>query len=89
MQQLPYIDEHSQQIEAPVDAVWAALLKVLRQMNGSGPLAPGFWAAIPRKALPVSPIAALTRQCPVSGCSRQSMAGGLFFAGAIASPTTH
>jgi len=39
MQQLPYIDEHSQQIEAPVDAVWAALLKVLRQINGSGPLA--------------------------------------------------
>jgi hypothetical protein len=62
MQQLPYIDEHSQQIEAPVDAVWAALLKVLRQMNVAVRWR-GFWAAIPRKALPVSP-AALTRQCP-------------------------
>jgi len=39
MQQLPYIDEHSQQIEAPVDAVWTALLKVLHQMNGGAPLA--------------------------------------------------
>ncbi len=36
MEQLPYIDEHSQQIDAPVDAVWTALMKVLhRAMGGS------------------------------------------------------
>ena len=36
MEQLPYIDEHSQQVDAPAAAVWAALSKVLRrQMSGS------------------------------------------------------
>jgi len=40
MEQLPYIDEHSQRIDAPVDAVWIALLKVLRRgMGGSESLA--------------------------------------------------
>jgi hypothetical protein len=34
MEQLPYIDEHSQQVDAPVDAVWAALMKVLRRAMG-------------------------------------------------------
>jgi len=37
---LPYVDEHSQEIHAPADAVWAALLKVLqRQMGGSARIA--------------------------------------------------
>jgi len=36
MRQLPFIDEHSQRIDARAEAVWAALLKVLRrQMGGS------------------------------------------------------
>jgi hypothetical protein len=36
MDQLPYIDEHTQRIDASGDAVWAALLQVLRrQMGGS------------------------------------------------------
>jgi hypothetical protein len=40
MEQLPSIDEHSQRIDAPVDAVWSALLKVLhRSMGGSTPIA--------------------------------------------------
>jgi hypothetical protein len=40
MEQLPYIDEHSRQIEAPVDVVWTALLRVLRrEMGGSAPIA--------------------------------------------------
>jgi hypothetical protein len=34
MEQLPYIDEHSQQVDAPGDAVWTALLKVLRRAMG-------------------------------------------------------
>lgn len=34
MEQLPYIDEYSQQVDAPADAVWAALLKVLRRAMG-------------------------------------------------------
>jgi len=34
--ELPYIDEHSRRIDAPADAVWTALLRVLRrQMAGS------------------------------------------------------
>lgn len=38
--ELPYIDEHSQRVDAPADMVWAALLKVLRrQMGGSSPIA--------------------------------------------------
>jgi len=38
--ELPYIDEHSQRVDAPADLVWAALLKVLRrQMAGSAPIA--------------------------------------------------
>jgi hypothetical protein len=37
---LPYIDEHSQPIDAPADAVWAALFKVLRRdMAGSAVIA--------------------------------------------------
>jgi len=40
MEQLPYIDEHSQRVDAPADEVWIALLKVLRhQMGGSARLA--------------------------------------------------
>lgn len=36
MEQLPYIDEHSQRIDASVDVVWTALLKVLRREMGGG-----------------------------------------------------
>jgi hypothetical protein len=39
MEQLPYIDEHSQRTDAPADVVWAALLKVLRGMSGGAPIA--------------------------------------------------
>lgn len=40
MEQLPYIDEHSQRIDAPADAVWIARLKVLRRgMGGGAPIA--------------------------------------------------
>jgi hypothetical protein len=40
MEQLPYIDEHSLRVDAPADAVWAALLEFLRrQMAGSARLA--------------------------------------------------
>ena len=39
MEQLPFIDEHSRPVDAPADAVWRALLKVLRGMGGTGPLA--------------------------------------------------
>jgi hypothetical protein len=40
MEQLPYIDEHSQRVNASADAVWAALSKVLRRsMGGSAAIA--------------------------------------------------
>ncbi|MEO8505438.1 MAG: hypothetical protein ABI609_16195 [Acidobacteriota bacterium] len=40
MEPLPFIDQHTQRIEAPVDATWAALLRVLRgNAGGSAPLA--------------------------------------------------
>jgi hypothetical protein len=40
MEQLPYIDEHSQRVDAPADVVWSALLKLLRRgMGGSVPIA--------------------------------------------------
>jgi len=40
MEQLPFIDEHSQRVDAPADAVWMALLKVLRRrMGGSARIA--------------------------------------------------
>ncbi|WP_242343814.1 DUF2867 domain-containing protein [Anaeromyxobacter terrae] len=40
MDQLPYIDEHSQQVDASADVVWTSLLKVLRrEMGGSAPIA--------------------------------------------------
>lgn len=40
MEQLSYIDEHAVAFDAPVDAIWAALLKILRRTMGSGvPLA--------------------------------------------------
>jgi hypothetical protein len=40
MEQLPYIDEHSQRVDAPADVVWTALLNVLhREMAGSAPIA--------------------------------------------------
>jgi hypothetical protein len=29
MEQLPYVDEHSQRIDAPADVVWTALIQVL------------------------------------------------------------
>jgi hypothetical protein len=35
MEQLPYIDEHSQRFDVPVDVVWMALLKVLRREMGA------------------------------------------------------
>jgi hypothetical protein len=36
MEQLPYIDEHRRRIDAPPDAVWTALLGMLReQMSGA------------------------------------------------------
>jgi hypothetical protein len=39
MEPLPFIDEHSERIDAPADAVWAALLRVLRGLGGSSRLA--------------------------------------------------
>ncbi len=40
MESLPYIDEHSATTDAPRDAVWASLLRVLqRQMGGSATFA--------------------------------------------------
>lgn len=36
---LPYIDEHSRRIDAPPDAVWAALSKVLGRDRGTSALA--------------------------------------------------
>jgi hypothetical protein len=40
LEQLPYVDEHSQRVDAPADVVWAALLKVLRgEMGGSARVA--------------------------------------------------
>jgi len=40
MEQLPYIDEHLQRVDAPADVLWTALLKVLRrEMGGGAPVA--------------------------------------------------
>src|SRR5262245_25359754 len=40
MEQLPYVDEYSQRMDAPADVVWRALLTVLRrEMSGNTPLA--------------------------------------------------
>jgi hypothetical protein len=40
MEQLPFIDEHSQRVDAPADVVWTALLRVLRrEMGGSALIA--------------------------------------------------
>jgi hypothetical protein len=39
MEQLPYVDEHSTRLDAPVDAAWTALLAVLRRLGGSARLA--------------------------------------------------
>jgi len=40
MEPLPYIDEHSQPIDAPAEAVWTALLRVLcRGMGRGAPIA--------------------------------------------------
>jgi hypothetical protein len=36
---LPYIDEHALEIAAPADAIWAALLRVVRGLAGSTALA--------------------------------------------------
>jgi len=36
MEQLPFIDEHTQRVDASADAVWAALSKVLRREMGGG-----------------------------------------------------
>lgn len=35
MEQLPYLDEHSERIDAPADAVWQALVDVLRRDMGN------------------------------------------------------
>ncbi|HET7754412.1 MAG TPA: hypothetical protein VFK85_10930 [Anaeromyxobacteraceae bacterium] len=36
MEELPFVDEHSHEVDAPADVVWAALLSVLRrEMGGS------------------------------------------------------
>lgn len=34
MDRLPFVDEHSERVDAPADAVWAALLSVLRRRMG-------------------------------------------------------
>jgi hypothetical protein len=40
MEQLPFIDEHSERVDGLADAVWIALLKVLRrEMGGSARIA--------------------------------------------------
>ncbi len=40
MEQLPFIDEHRQRVDAPVDVVWTALLKILRrELGGGAPIA--------------------------------------------------
>src|SRR5262245_15412013 len=40
MEHLPYIDEHSERVDAPAEVVWSALLKVLcRDIGGSALLA--------------------------------------------------
>jgi hypothetical protein len=40
MDELPFIDDHSQRIDAPADVVWATLLKVLRrELSGATRLA--------------------------------------------------
>jgi len=40
MEQLPYIDEHSERVDAPAEVVWSALLKVLcRDIGGSALIA--------------------------------------------------
>lgn len=36
---LPYVDEHTLPIAAPVDAIWSALLRVVRGMTGNATLA--------------------------------------------------
>jgi hypothetical protein len=36
MEPLPFIDEHAQPIDAPADAVWVALLRVLRRQTAGG-----------------------------------------------------
>lgn len=38
MEQLPFIDEHRQRVDAPADVVWAALLEVLRREIGGSAL---------------------------------------------------
>lgn len=38
MEHLPYIDEHTQRLDAPADVVWTALLKVLRREMGRSAL---------------------------------------------------
>jgi hypothetical protein len=40
MDDLPFVDEHSQHLDMPADATWSALLRVLRrQSRGTTPLA--------------------------------------------------
>src|SRR3982750_691247 len=34
MEELPFIDSHTERVTAPADAVWTALLKVLRRQLG-------------------------------------------------------
>ena len=63
MENLPYIDQHSQRVEAPVDAAWVALLAVLQRQFGGGAFfarilgcdpAQGTkaWAGLPGQAIP-------------------------------------
>ncbi len=47
IEQLPYIDEHRQRVDASADAVWAVLSKVLHRELGGSPSC-GSWAATPR-----------------------------------------
>jgi len=84
MEPLPYIDEHSQRVDAPADVVWSALLKVLRGMSGGAAIArilgcdpaqgTAEFAGRPGEAVPGFRVV------------EASPAGGLSWVGATASP---
>lgn len=46
---LPYIDEYRQRIEAPPDAIWGAILKVVRGHTRGGEKLAGLLGCDPRK----------------------------------------